>query len=356
MDRLIPKIREIAKRIAENESRRKSLAELLRAASPKAGFFHRIEKTHLKDIKIVGVDGGIAKKSLHGMDCLLVRSAGVCFHYANGRIKSVDYFPSKIPPVEAEVADTMSDLDWAYYSSVIRQSSEVGTAIKCMEKFRPNLILMDGSIVPHHSDKPSRLSPAYPIYKKMVEDYHRLYECCVSSDTIIAGIIEDSRGMRFCDIARKEIASLLAGSDLENAADLLCKTRDSNLLFWALKKGERTMSFPYSDEPKDHPVLRDFDERYSLRMSSFYLKTAEWDRPVRIDYIRDREGIEDEISSILLSISGHHSAYGIPAPIIEADNVAKLSEAEIENFYSQIVAYAGNLPSIMRLRRDSRPF
>lgn len=356
MEKLIPRIREIAQKIAETENRRRSIAELLRQASPRLGLFHRMEQSSLSDIKVVGVDGGMAKKSLHGMDCMLVRSVGACFHYQNGKIKSVDYFPSKLPGMQAEVTDLMSDIDWNYYTSIVRESSEVRTAISCIEKFRPDILLMDGSIVPHHADKPARLSPAYQAYKNMVLEFQRLYESCLTAGTMLAGIIEDSRGARFCDIAKSHISSFADEGSAERAAELLCRSRDTNLLFWALKKGERTLPFPYSDEPKEHPILRDFEEKYSLRISSFYLKTAELDRPIRVDYMKDREDIENQISSILLSISGHHSSYGLPAPIIEADNVAKLSDTDMDNFYFQMLAYAGNLPSMMRLRRETRPF
>ncbi len=355
MEKLVPRIREIAQKITENEARRKGIAGLLREASPKLGLFQKVEAHNLKDVKVVGVDGGIAKKSLHGMDCMLVRSVGVCFHYHNGRVRNVDYFPSKIPPMQAEVTDVMSDIDWNYYTSIVRESSEVRTAINCIEKFKPDILLMDGSIVPHHADKPARLSPAYQAYKGMISEYQRLYDSCLSSGTMLAGIIEDSRGARFCDMARSQISSFSEGP-ADQISELLCRTRDTNLLFWALHKGERTMPFAYSEDPKQHPILRDFDERFSLRVSSFYLKTAEFDRPVRVDYMKDRDNIEDEMASILLAISGHHSSYGLPAPIIEADSVAKLSDTEMENFYFQILAYAGNLPSIMRLRRETRPF
>jgi hypothetical protein len=353
---LIPRIKEIAEKIAETESRRKGIAELLRQASPRLGLFQKVELDGLKDIRVIGVDGGMAKKSLHGMDCMLVRSVGACFHYQNGKMKEVAYHPSKLPPLQAEVTDLMSDIDWNYYTSIVRESSEVRTAISCVEKFHPAVLLMDGSIVPHHADKPARLSPAYQAYKNMVQEYQRLYESCLSAGTMLAGIIEDSRAARFCDIARSQISSFVDGEGAELVRELLCRTRDTNLLFWALKKGERTLSFPYSDAPKEHPILRDFEEKYSLRISSFYLKTAELDRPIRVDCMRDREGVEDSIASILLAISGHHSSYGLPAPIIEADNVAKLSDTDMENFYFQMLAYAGNLPSIMRLRRETRPF
>ena len=353
MEKLIPRIKEIAQKIADTEKRRRAVAELLRQASPGLGLFHKVEHNGLKDIKVVGVDGGMAKKSLHGMDCILVRSVGACFHYQNGKMKGVAYYPSKLPAMQAEVTDNMSDIDWNYYTSIVRESSEVRTAISCVEKFKPEILLMDGSIVPHHADKPARLSPAYQAYKGMIMEYQRLYDSCLSSGTMLAGIIEDSRGARFCDIVKKHMASL---ADSQGVEELLCRTRDTNLLFWALKKGERTLSFPYSEEPKEHPILRDFDEKFGLRISSFYLKTAELDRPIRVDYMRDREDVEDIIASILLPISGHHSSYGLPAPIIEADNVAKLSDTDMENFYFQMLAFAGNLPSIMKLRRETRPF
>jgi hypothetical protein len=356
MEKLIPKIKEIAQKIAETDGRRKGIAELLRQASPKLGLFYRMELDSLKDIKVVGVDGGMAKKSLHGMDCMLVRSVGACFNYRSGKMKEVVYYPSKLPAMQAEVTDLMSDIDWNYYTSIVRQSSEVRTAISCVEKFHPAVLLMDGSIVPHHADKPARLSPAYQAYKNMVLEYQRLYESCLSAGSMLAGIIEDSRGASFCDIAKSHIPSFADSGNAELISELLCRTRDTNLLFWALKKGERTLPFPYSDEPKEHPVLRDFDEKFSLRISSFYLKTAELDRPIRVDYLKDREAAEDSIASILLAISGHHSSYGLPAPIIEADSVAKLSDTDMENFYFQMLAYAGNLPSMMKLRRETRPF
>ncbi|MCX6815118.1 MAG: DNA double-strand break repair nuclease NurA [Candidatus Aenigmarchaeota archaeon] len=355
MEKLIPRIREIAKKIAETESRRRGVAALLREASPKLGLFHSMEQSGLKDLKVVGVDGGMAKKSLHGMDCVLVRSVGACFHYQNSRIKEVTYYPSKIPPIQAEVTDVMSDIDWNYYTSIVRESSEVRTAISCIEKFRPDVLLMDGSIVPHHADKPARLSPAYQAYRSMLSEYNCLYESCISAGTMLAGIIEDSRAVRFCDIAKSQI-SAFAGDSQELVNELLGRTRDTNLLFWALQKGERTMPFGYCEDPKEHPILRDFDEKYSMRLNSLYLKTAELDRPIRVDYMKDRENTEDQIASILLAISGQHSSYGLPAPIIEADNVAKLSDNEMENFYFQILAFAGNLPSIMQLRRETRPF
>ena len=133
---------------------------------------------------------------------------------------------------------------------------------------------------------------------------------------------------------------------------LLDKTRDTNLLYLVLEKGEKTVPFRYSRSPSEHPVLKDLGT-LAEGIQCFYLKTARYDRPIKVDTLSPHT---EKLASILLAISGQHPNYGIPAPLIEADNVAKLSEQEMENFYSQIISLVGNTSSAMRLRREQRPF
>jgi hypothetical protein len=353
MESLIPRIREIAERINSAEGKRKEIAGFLKSLGPESGLVRKLSPDPLKDTKVVGVDGGVAKRSLHGFDCMLARAAGVCFHYRDGRVDRVDYLPSRLPVPRPEVIEALSDLDWAYFTSISRQRLEVRTALECMEKFRPGFLLMDGSIVPHHSDRPSRSSPVHGDYMELVSDFKDLYKGARDSGVSLAGVIEDSRGNSFC---RMISSDFLAGSGQGLAPGIegiLEKTRDTNLLFWVLERGERSMTFPYSKNPGEHPVLRDLGDS-GKEISSFYLKTARWDRPIRVDFLPGAD--EDRLASVLLAISGHHPEYGIPAPLIEADNVAKLSENEIENFYSRIISFAGNSPGLMRLRREQRPF
>jgi NurA-like 5'-3' nuclease len=160
--------------------------------------------------------------------------------------------------------------------------------------------------------------------------------------------------MSFCELLKDKFFSSQAGQKFFDFGEILEKTRDTNLLFWVLEPKERTMIFRYSEKPEDHPVLRDLGE-WGKKIQSFYLKTARLDRPLRIDFMGSEE-IGNRIASIILSVSGHHSGYGLPAPLIEADNVAKLSEDDIESFYDQISSFTGNIPSVMKLRREMRPF
>lgn len=358
MERLIPRIREIAENIYKTESKRKTLASFLKDVGEETDILSRLEPSPMENLIVSGVDGGIAKKSLHGFDCILVRAAAVCFHYRKGKIEKVNYFPSRIPAPQADVLEALSDLDWAHFSSIVRQRVEVITAFESLEKFKPDILLMDGSIVPHYSDRPARTSSVFQNYSMMIEEFKRLFNECIKKGIVLAGVIEDSRGTSYCEMINKEILSRVDHPSTGEMGELLQRTRDTNLLYWVLEKGQRSRVFPYSGKPEEHPVLRDFSG-LGGKINSFYLKTAKHDRPVRVDMLTkgsDVIGEADDLGSILLAISGHHSGYGLPAPLIEADNVAKLSDNEVENFYSHILSFAGNIPSVMRLRRDQRPF
>lgn len=350
MKQLIYKIREIAQRIASTENRRSELARFLRNM-PEAKLFSRMNPDPLDNMKIVGIDGGLAKKSLQGFDCMLVRSVGVCFHYEKGKVNGVEYFPSRIPTPKAEIAEALSDMDWAYSTSITRQESEVKTARQCMERFKPDVLLMHGPIIPHYSDRPSRSSSVYEHYQGLINECKELYKDAQQSDVILAGVVEDSRSIVFCKYIKDILPGYKAKPEL---AELLDKTRDTNLLFLVLNRGEKSRLFKYSERPEEHPVLKDL-EGYGDMVYSFYLKTARWDRPVRVDFLKG--GVDEgRLASILLAISGQHSGYGLPAPLIEADNAARLSDSEIENFYSQILSLTGNIPGMMGMRREQRPF
>jgi NurA-like 5'-3' nuclease len=137
---------------------------------------------------------------------------------------------------------------------------------------------------------------------------------------------------------------------------VLEKTKDSNLLYYALEKGERTCVFNYSKNPRIHPILKEF-EGMSNSFYSFYIKTVEFDRPLRVDFLGfgNELDVVDKISCILMQTSGH-SGYGLPSVLIEADQRARLSEKDLNMFYSDLVNRIGNVSTLFRMRREVRPF
>jgi hypothetical protein len=353
MDKIIPKIREIAERISKTENRRMRVADFLKNISRDVELKYPVRLDELKDVKVIGVDGGLVKKNLHGFDCILTRSAGVCFHYKKGVIKDVKYWPSKMPAPVPEMKEMLSELDFIYFSSLMRVRSELKTAIKCTELFKPNVLLLDGSIVPHYSTKPSKSSESYELYAEVVELCKKLFHLSEKTGTILAGVIEDSRSSNFCKLIKDSILSGIKSEPAAEIGKLLDRTRDTALLYLVLEKGEQTVVFPYAKDSEQHIVLKGFG-KVSNKLHSFYLKTSSFDRPVKVDFL-GKNNVE-KLSSVLVSISGHNPHYGIPAPLIEADHVAKLSEEDMDRFYSSVCSYVGNLPGVMKLRREQRPF
>jgi len=51
-----------------------------------------------------------------------------------------------------------------------------------------------------------------------------------------------------------------------------------------------------------------------------------------------------------------HREYGIPSVLIEADARAKIHDYDLDLIYAQLVEKVGHTPSLLRLRRERRPF
>jgi len=351
-----------AKRIVEIEEQRKRIGDILRQMNEsklsideqilEEKIILPVEKTSLEDMIIAGVDGGLVKHSLHGIDIMLLKAVGVLFSYKNNKLDNVDYYPEALTSPEPRVVfDPFSDLEFEMNSNMERQSVEVRIAREVIEKFKPDILFLDGSIVPHYTERPSKNSLLFPIYQRMIESYIKLFEAVKKNNVLFAGVIEDSRGTRFCELLNEKFFSKIP----TDAKFLLNKTKDTNLLTYALKLQERSFVFNYSSDPTKHPVLKEFGSD-AKQIFTFYLKTAEFDRPIRIDFLGNK-GIDaaSKLSSVLLSLSGH-SSYGMPSVLIEADQRAKLGEEDVELFYFDLINKAGNLPGLMNLRRNQRPF
>lgn len=326
---------EIAKKVIETEQKRKEIAEIIR----KENHFKQVAENDLEKIAVAGIDGGIIKKNMHGMDLLLLRTAGVVFFFENGKLKEAKYFPQPIPePVPQASFDPFSDIEFQLHANMKRQIAEVNTAIEVAEKFSPDILLVHGSIVPHYTSKAEGL--LLQTYEEMIAAYKKLF----SQKVLLAGVVEDSRGKRFCDVISEKV-KLNSEQQI-----LLQKTRDTNILTYLLKLGERTFAFPYAE--KNHFILKEFPE-FAERISTFYMRTAEYDRPIRIDFL----GSEDEaekISSIVLPLV-KNSEYGIPSVLVEADQRAKLSDKDFDIFFSDLINKVGRLPAMFELRRNERP-
>jgi len=348
-------IKRLVEKIREKEGQRKRFSDALREIKTK-----RIEKIRGKEKiieesicskvafcqpsgRIVGIDGGLLQGNYHGVDLLAVRAVAVLFDYKEGKLESYDYYPSASPdPQFFPFLEALSESDFHLISGIYRATMEIETALAAAKKYRPDCLILHGSVVPYPSSKPTS-GELKVIYDKMIFAYCALYEFCDKENIPLFGVVEDSRGSHFSELMAETL-----GSE--------SRLRDTALLFDALDFGERTFAFKYHSHPEQHPVLMDLRE-WGPRLYSFYAKTATYDRPVRIDFIYNGNvtGRANLISKYLFSLSSFNRSYGLPTVIIEADSRAKLEEGELDFIYQSVSDKLGS-PLALRLRREGRPF
>lgn len=359
MQELLEQLSQIAGKIKSLEQSREKLGEFLKEIKDKVeisgdevlekNLVYKVSADSLLNKKIVAIDGGVSQNTYHGLDLLLIKTVAVVSEY-NKKLEKIDYYPSAFPtPKVVIISDPFSEEEFIINSSIERVKQEVSLAAQAAEKFSPDLLLLDGSIVPHSNVMPQKTSNLHKRYLELLDNFKKLY----ANRLLLTGCIEDSRARKFCELISREILSGINSPAVPELQKILLGTRDTNLLYHILDYGERTCVFRYGETP----VLRDLEE-FGQRIYAFYLKTAENDRPLRIEFYcaADNNPIEtaDKIASLVLALSCHDS-YGFPAPLTEADVRARLREEDADALHDQLVDRVGITPSLMKLRRELRP-
>jgi hypothetical protein len=342
---------EIAEQIASTEAQRAELAKRLRFNSGKIEYPETLERELVLPVQpvqvqgtVAAVDGGIVGEELHGFDLLLMRAVGAIFTYNDSRAVSHSYFPSTLPPLQYDVRSGLDSHEVVLHNSLFRLKGELSLAASLIQKHSPSCLMMDGSIAPLLSDKPAEGSEVRPLYDEALAAYQSLYESSWKANTTLLGVIKDSRSRRFIEIVQRH-------SQGEQGFE---HTSDTNFLHFMLESGERTCAFTYSSASSRHPVLKDLGQ-WSEKILSFYLKPVKDDRPLRVEFLSGQRTFS-EIASLVHSLSCQHKAYAYPAILIEADLRAALSPDEFERAYGSLFSRLGRSSSLLRLRRNARPF
>jgi hypothetical protein len=289
------------------------------------------------NFKICAVDGGLLSDRLFGADVAVSRSVATCFEYQNSKLSKTDYFPSRHPNSSVDLKNGLDESEAMQFRSLLRLLGEVSCAIEAIEKFKPDYLLIDGSIVLLGSDKPSGQSVLMDEYKSLLNIYKELYEKCESYDCQLVGVIKDSRGKRFVECLSDK---------------LIVNVADTTLADSLLGEMERTCVLPYTKDISKHPVLSNLGE-YAEKIKIFYFKPSSEDVPLRIEFLQSKKSI-NEIADEICTLCSISKAYAYPAALIEADMCAALDPVEMDNVKRSLSALTGGI--VKPLRRNSRPF
>ncbi len=283
---------------------------------------------------VTGVDGGLIAQDLQGTGIVVTRACAANMKYKKGRLVDHSYYPNPSPDLEVSSIDPKRSNK---IPNLLRAIKEIETARESLENNPTDYLLLDGSIVPNPSDKPKEENQKErEKYQELIEKYKKLFKTARNKGTQVIGVVEDSKSRK---IAKKH------GED----------KLDSILMHYVLEEDERTKKFNYSDEPGNHPVLRDLPPDIRNAIKVVYLKLVKNDKPLRIEYLEGEKNLSDMID-LLGSLSKISSDYSYPAPLIEADLHAKISEKEADSVIEEVKTYVGEEPFMMKERRDKRPF
>jgi hypothetical protein len=277
-------------------------------------------------LSVCAVDGGLLAGRMHGADIVVARAVAAHFVYDGPALRSHAHFPSKSPRPEIEIQNSLEEHEALAFRSLVRLRHELSCAIAAGEKLRPQVLLMDGSLLPLPGDRPQEASALRPLYDEVLSLYGRLYSACSASGCLLCGVVKDSRSKK-----------------LSKALGAACS--DTVLCSYLLEEGERTRELDYFEgKPPNADVAA-----LGARIRVFYLRPSRNDLPLRVEVLDSRV---EEAASAVCALSAISDSFAYPAVLIEADMCAALMPAELESVESSLAAQSGLRP----LRRNSRPF
>jgi hypothetical protein len=332
-------------------------------------FITKITPSRLEGLKIAGIDGGLIRRRFQSMDLLLIRGIAVIFGFTVDSGPQVEFYPDAFPDPKAKlIMLSMSGPELDQLASLERIAEELRVTISALDHFHIDIILMDGSLFYHPRDRPPAGTVADEKFQEVLALYRQLYNKVSRKQTMLAGIVKDSRATRLVNTLGEIFPHILRNPTVFEKMQgidyrwLLKISRDCDLLDTFLEEGERTSAFRYASELTQNSNSLHTDlSSWASSIWVTYLKTARNDLPLRIEIMvksDGEEGIEqmNRTLSAILPVSYQHSEYGLPSPIVEADARAKISNNEARLVIDRLMALSGLTYTTLEKRRSRNPF
>ncbi|MCD6484761.1 MAG: DNA double-strand break repair nuclease NurA [Candidatus Odinarchaeota archaeon] len=327
---------------------------------------HSVTKADLKGISISAVDGGLLVKNLVGLDLIFTRATGVIFSYRHTGKVEVKYIQTKTPNIEVfHNFATNNLLELEFLAGLYRVREELSMAKMILNENIADILLLDGSIFPI-VPLLNQLTNTFntKIFKEVITEYVKLLDTADATNTILAGVIKDSRKITFISWLLKTVPLFLTTSKkLQGILEsdyrrTLQQTNDSEFLYLLLNPGERTVFMKYHLELDNGSNILDVKRKNSFGV--FYIKTVKYDHPLRVEFYdpsMEFVRIGEKLASVVYTSASFHQRFGLPSVLVEADNRARLSQQDIDFLYRQILIKAGiNSISLMERKRDRKIF
>ena len=337
-----------------------------------------VEASNIRGLNVVSVDGSSVIKKFMNVDFSFLKAIAVKYYFYENHSARIEYFPDisgfnnysvqgnyinrEENVVESKISMEMNLMEINLLNELIKKDGDL------------DLIIIDGSIVPMPINY--IFSNDYELSKKynqLLKEYNKLYLNCKEKGVILIGSIKDTRTASLSNQLRDSIQMLRPShtnlSDFINInyRQVFEYFSDLDLFSRLLEKSERSCIFSCKHEIekiRDTGIKKEIANHIPVDFYAFYLKTANFDTPCRIEFFMDEsESIEnsskraDLISSIILPLATLNDNYGLPIPQIEAHKRAVFRPEEVNLLFNNLrrtLSKHGFL--LMEKRRNRRPF
>ncbi len=335
----------------------------------------------ISGLNIVSVDGSSAVKRFMNVDFSFLKAICVKYYFYNdGKSAKIKYYPDlsgfnnysvqgnyynrEENVIESKVSMDMTFMEINLLNNFIEHSTSSDI----------DLIIIDGSIVIMPINLLFSKDPEISIkYDRLLREYHKLYLNCKDNGIILVGSIKDTRTSALCHLLQESIQLLHSnGTDLTdfiniNYRQIIDYFSDLDLFNRILDKSERSCIFNCKrdiEKIRDNGIKKKIPYYFPLSFYAFYLKTAKFDIPCRIEFfMEEKHSIKkasekaDLISSMLLPMSSMNEYYGLPIPQIEAHKRAVFKPDEINLLFNNLKRHLNkNGVNLIEKRRTRRPF
>lgn len=317
--------------------------------------FYPVKRIDVRGSKIIGVDGGMQVESLSGLDVILVRAIAVMFYHKKERVLA-KYFPEKNPVPTLLLLPSLSSRDELdKLATLKRLQSEYDTARAATKEFSPNIVLLDGSVMPLSSDKP-QLPSMINEYKTVINLFVDLLLETERNKSILVGVVKDSRSRIFVNTLSRLIPAIIRNGQAKELLQtdyrsILRSSPDIMFLNDLIKPNERSAILREQISIPEHGITAYRD--------IIYLKPSPFDIPLRIEVLHRSEELPisiNDLVGIIQTISGHNPSFALPTVLIEADARVKISNEEMELLIGSLLSKTGLSYLNKEKRRTRVPF
>jgi hypothetical protein len=337
-----------------------------------------IKPANISGLNVVSVDGSSVVKKFMNVDFSFLKAICVRYYFYENHSSKIEYYPDLSGFNNYRVQGNYLNRDESTvdaYTSIDMKFMEIRLLNELIEKAdNVDLIIIDGSIV---------LMPINLIFGKDLEisqkydtllrEYRKLYSNCHEKGVILIGSIKDTRTSALIHSLRSGIQLLkpnmqhLTDFIKVNYRQVIDYFSDMDFYNRFLHKSERSCIFNCKNDIekiRETSIKREIPYYFPYDFYAFYLKTAKYDTPCRIEYLMEEDDNLDEaskkadlISSIILPISSCNNHYGLPIPQIEAHKRAVFKPPELNILFNSLQRSLNkNGIKLIEKRRTRRPF